>query len=151
MSSANTRIPEPTHPYRHKTRLQLRFNDIDMFGHVNNAIYLQFFDLGKLRYFEDVLGKDFVKKGFVAVIVNINCDFFSPTFLNEEIEVWSAVTKIGEKSLTLEQRIVNPATEDVKCICRTVMSGFDPATMSSSAIPEFFRDSILSFESHEID
>lgn len=146
MSSNNTRVPEPVKPLRHSTPVQLRFNDIDIFGHVNNAMYFQFFDLGKLRYFEDVLGKDFAKKGFTAVIVNVNCDFFSPILLDENICVKSAVSHIGEKSITLEQRIVNINTGDVKSICRTVMSGFDAATLKSAPIPVHFRNAIASFE-----
>ena len=27
--------------------LQIRFNDVDKFGHVNNTIYFQFYDSGK--------------------------------------------------------------------------------------------------------
>lgn len=151
MSSVNSRIPEPTVSYKHRIPVQLRFNDIDMFGHVNNTVYFQFFDLGKLRYFEDVLGKDFAKKGFTAVIVNVNCDFFSPSFLNERLEVRSAVAAIGEKSITLEQRVVNPESGDVKCLCRTVMSGFDASTLKSAPIPVHFRNIIAAFESHEAE
>ena len=147
--STNPRIPEPTKPLRHITPIQLRFNDIDMFGHVNNAIYIQFFDLGKLRYFEDVLGKDFAQKGFTAVIVNINCDFFSPTLLSEEVAVSTCVAEMGEKSITLEQRLFNRATGDVKSICHSVMSGFDPATLKSAAIPVHFRNAISVYENGE--
>ena len=146
-SPKQNRIPTPSHPFKHVMPIQLRFNDIDIFGHVNNAMYLQFFDLGKLRYLEDVLGKDFVKKGFTAVIVNINCDFFSSTFIDENIEVRTAVVGFGEKSLTLEQRIVNCDTDDVKCQCRTIMAGFDSATMTSVPIPTIFRETIKSYES----
>lgn len=147
MSTENSRIPSPSKPYRHKMPIQLRFNDIDMFGHVNNAIYLQFFDLGKLCYFEKVLGKDFARKGFTAVVVNVNCNFYSPSFLSEELEVQSAVVAMGEKSITLEQRIENKLTGDVKCICTTVMSGFDSTTLKSAPIPSQFRDAIRDFES----
>ena len=146
MASANPRIPEPTKEYKHITPIQLRFNDVDMFGHVNNAMYFHFFDLGKLRYFESVLGKDFARKGFTAVIVNINCDFFSPSFLNEDLEVRSAVIHIGEKSITLEQRIVNSQNGDVKCICTTVMAGFDPTTLKSAPIPVHFRNTFAAYE-----
>lgn len=146
MSESNSRIPDPVRPFRHRTPIQLRFNDIDMFGHVNNAVYVEFFDLGKLRYFEDTLGKDFAKKGFTAVVVNINCNFFSPTFLSEALEVLTATVHTGEKSITLDQRIVNTESGDVKCTCTTVMSGFDPLTLKSAAIPPQFHEAIARFE-----
>lgn len=146
MSTENPRVPLPLKPFHHVLPVQVRFNDVDMFGHINNSVYFEYFDIGKLNYFEKVLGPDFAKKGFTAVIVNVNCDFFSPAFINEELRVFTAVVHLGEKSITLEQRIVNEKNEDVKCICRTVMSGFDPVTLKSAPIPDFFRNLIQAFE-----
>ena len=150
MSDNKSRIPEPAYPYRHAIDVQLRFNDVDMFGHVNNSVYLQFFDLGKLRYFEAALGKDFARSGLAVVIVNINCDFFSPAFLDEPLQVLTTVTHIGDKSLVLEQRIVNSATGDVKCLGRTTMAGFNPKTLKSEAIPAESRKSLEQYEGRQL-
>ena len=39
---------ETTSPaFRHTLPLQLRFNDIDLLGHVNNSVYFSFYDAGK--------------------------------------------------------------------------------------------------------
>ena len=43
-----------TPDFHHSIPVQIRFNDIDMLGHVNNTVYFSFFDLGKARYFEEV-------------------------------------------------------------------------------------------------
>ncbi|MDE6333617.1 MAG: acyl-CoA thioesterase [Muribaculaceae bacterium] len=145
--SSNPRIPAPFKEFRHRLPVQLRFNDVDMFGHVNNTVYLQFFDLGKLRYFEDVLGADFDKSGLAVVVVNINCDFFEPSFLNEELEVLTRTVHIGEKSITIEQRILKRTTGAIKCRCQTVMAGFDPKTLQSAPIPEHHRQTIDQYES----
>jgi len=144
--SFNPRVPKPIKPFKHKLSLQLRFNDVDIFGHVNNSVYLQFFDLGKVHYFDTVLGKYFDKSGLSVVIVNINCDFFSPSFLDEPLEVMTQTTHIGEKSLTLEQRIVNPETGDVKCMARTIMAGYDTKTLKSTPIPEFAKTAIENYD-----
>jgi acyl-CoA thioester hydrolase len=39
----------------HITPIQIRFNDIDKLNHVTNSVYQQYFDLGKMDYFNDVL------------------------------------------------------------------------------------------------
>lgn len=147
MSKPNLNNLEQSHSFRHSLPLQIRFNDVDMFGHINNAIYLQYFDLGKLRYFEDVLGKDYILKGFTAAIVNINCNFYSPSYINEELDVQTAVISFGDKSFTLEQQIVGRANRQVKCACRTIMAGIDLKTNSSTSIPRYFIDKIREFES----
>ena len=84
--------------FRHHMPLQMRFNDIDMLGHLNNSVYLTFMDLAKARYFKAVNGDkevDIRKMG--VVIVNINANFCVPTFFNEEIAVETAAVAIGEK------------------------------------------------------
>ena len=47
----NTHALEAQYPFKRKTQVQLRFNDIDALGHVNNSVYFQFFDLAKTEYF----------------------------------------------------------------------------------------------------
>lgn len=132
--------------YRHHMPLQMRFNDIDMLGHLNNSVYLTFMDLAKTDYFRKVLGEKLEWDKIGVVIVNINCNFCAPTFFDDTIEVETAVVAIGEKSLTLEQRIYSPDNGQVKCECRTIMSGFDMTTNTSTPIlPEW----IEAFEAYE--
>ena len=40
--------------FHHALPIQLRFNDVDKFGHVNNTVYFSFYDLGKTEYFASV-------------------------------------------------------------------------------------------------
>ena len=37
--------------FHHALPIQLRFNDVDKFGHVNNTVYFSFYDLGKTEIF----------------------------------------------------------------------------------------------------
>ena len=37
--------------FNHQQAIQIRFNDVDVIGHVNNAVQLSYFDLGKVKYF----------------------------------------------------------------------------------------------------
>lgn len=136
--------------FRHRLPVQIRFNDIDMFGHLNNSVYLQFFDLAKYRYFRKVMGDDFDMRSLAVVIVNINCNFYEPAFLDEPLTVLTAVASIGEKSLTLDQRIVNPRIGHVKCTGTTIMAGIDLTTLQSAPIPDFARRNIIRFEGREM-
>lgn len=132
--------------YRHRMPLQMRFNDIDMLGHLKNSVYLTFMDLAKARYFEAVNGGEVDIRKMGVVIVNINANFCAPTFFHEEIEVETGVVSIGEKSLMIEQRVRAVKTGQVKCTCRTIMSGFDIRTNTSVPISEEW---IEKFERYE--
>ena len=48
-----------TENFRHRTPIQIRFNDLDAYQHVNNNVYFSFYDLGKENYFATVLCPDF--------------------------------------------------------------------------------------------
>ena len=45
---------ERSNNYRHVLPLQIRFNDVDKFGHVNNTVYFQFYDTAKTDYIATV-------------------------------------------------------------------------------------------------
>lgn len=142
----NSRVPKAEFTFRHHQKVQIRFNDIDILGHLNNSVYLQFMDLAKVSYFRRILDEKLDFSGKCLVIVNINCDFYSPTFLEENIEVVTATVSISEKSLRLEQRVVNVDNGDVKCLCHTIMAGFDPSSGGSMAIPDEWRLLIGGYE-----
>ncbi len=146
---ANPKVPQPLKPAYHAVPLQMRFNDIDMVGHLNNSVYITFFDLGKVEYFRSVFPEGVNWHHIPLVVVNINCNFYSPTYLDEPIEVTTAVTAMSERSLKMEQRIVNRETGDVKCVAQTVMAGFDPKTATGAQIDPKWRDAITVFERNE--
>lgn len=138
-------IPEPTFAFHHHQPVQLRFLDIDRFGHVNNSIYFQLMDLAKMNYFT-ALGGRLDGKSDSIVVANVNCSFYSPAYITENIEVLTGVESIGEKSLCLEQRVVNADNGNVKCVCHTVMVGFDPSTAQATPISDEWRRKISEFE-----
>ena len=58
---------EKSNGFRHLLPLQIRFIDVDKFGHVNNTIYFQFYDTAKTDYIATVCkGIDW---GHLAIMV----------------------------------------------------------------------------------
>ncbi len=132
--------------FHHSVPVQLRFNDLDGLGHVNNSVYLSFYDIGKSRYFNAVKGEVIGVDQLDVVIAHVDVDFLAPVFLTDEIEVRTTVESIGNKSFTLLQQIVDTRTEEIKCTCRTVMVGFDRDTNSAKAISAEWRAALEKFE-----
>lgn len=142
----NPKVPVAVNLFHHSLDAQLRFNDVDVFGHVNNSVYLQLFDLAKVKYFEAVLGGPVDWHDATVVVVNINASFYSPAYFEEPLTVATTVGKMSVHSFILEQRIYNPETGDVKCIAQTVMAGFDPQTATGIPVPEKWAKALLNFE-----
>lgn len=131
--------------FHHQVPAQLRFSDVDQFGHVNNSVYFQLFDTCKSQYLFDVVGSDIYNR-LAIVVANIQADFITPVFYPDEIAIETSVIRLGNKSFTLVQRAVNTRTKEIKCQCRTVMVCFDTATNESIAIPDDFRTMVEAYE-----
>ena len=134
--------------YKHSIPVQLRFNDTDALGHVNNSVYLSFYDLGKSDYFNTIRGLEIKQRDVDVVIAHIDVDFIAPVFLNDHIAVQTRVSAIGNKSFSLKQRIVDQETGEEKCVCHTVMVAFDFETNTAKPISKEWRDAIELYEGH---
>lgn len=134
------------HPFRCATAIQMRFNDIDMLGHLNNTSYLEMFDLGKNDYFTKV------NQGYIEwskpslMIVHMSIDFMAQTRFSEKVEVRTQTLHLGDKSVHLLQQLVNAETAEVKCQCQSVMCNFDVDTGIPATITQHWRDAIAAFE-----
>lgn len=149
LPSENPRVAPVKFPFRHCTDVQTRLTDIDILGHVNNNVYLQFMDLAKLRYFSDISDGEFTIRTIAAVVVKVECEFYEPTFLDDSLQVWTAVVAIGQHSLTLEQRVVSAVSGHTKCIGRTILVGFDPETLKSAPLRPDLVECLTAFEQRE--
>ena len=141
---------QPEFPFKHRVALQLRFNDIDALGHVNNSIYFEFFDLGKTNYFETVRGADIDWRGADIGVARTTCDFLSPIYSHEPIAVETQVERFGNKSFVMAQQILNTSTGEVKCACRTVMVGFDVEKGVSAPINPLWKTKICDYEGRDM-
>ncbi|GAF01879.1 acyl-CoA thioesterase [Saccharicrinis fermentans] len=134
--------------FRHQDSIQIRFNDIDGLGHVNNTTIQEYFDLGRLGYFNKVFDNNVNWSRFGAVVASIKTDFLAPVFLKESLVVKTKVKMIGDKSMQLIQHITD-SEGVIKATCSSAMVGYDPNTHTSRVIPEDWRKRIGDLEGWE--
>lgn len=135
--------------YRHRLPVQLRFSDVDQFGHVNNSVMFSIYDMAKTEYFKAVL-RELLNEDTLAVVVNINADFIHPVFYGDHIEILTAVVKIGTKSITVSQQAVNTKTGSVVSTCRTVLVAFSALRNDSIPVPDEIRQRFTQYEDNII-
>ncbi len=122
----------------HTTPIQIRFNDVDQMGHVNNAVIMEYLDLGKDAFFSGH-GLSPTKSDFTVMVVHYDVDFKAQIHYHDSIAVTTEVERLGNKSLTVMQRVVNTETDTVCVECRTVMAGYRRSTRSAAVIPDEVR------------
>ena len=136
----------PKYIFRHKTPIQLRFSDVDLFGHVNNTVFFSLYDLAKAEYFKAVLNDMPMKFGVSAVVANINAYFIHPVHFDDDIVIETSVARLGRKSFIVSQQAVNAKTNSVVSICRTTMVCYSAKMNDSIEIPEIIRKRITEYE-----
>ena len=134
------------HSYFHSTPIQIRVNDIDALNHVNNSVYQQYFDLGKVAYFDRVLEGHLKLESEGLVLASITIDYLKPITLYDSIEVYTRIYEMGNKSLKMGQEIVNRASKETYTTSRSVLVCFSNSSGLSIPIPLLWRERIADFE-----
>ena len=129
----------------HITPIQLRFNDIDQMGHVNNAVIMEFFDLGKSKYFT-AIGLPPEEGEFTVMVVRVEVDFHKQIRYHDHVHVTTSVDHFGNKSLAVRQQVVDDTTGEAYASCRTVMAGYSRSTHRGAVIPDTIKEKILRYE-----
>lgn len=142
-------IPDPD-IFHHSTPVQIRFNDVDVLGHMNNVVYLSLYDTAKADYFTAVRKKQIDWKNVDIVVANINCSYIAPVFFGEKIEVLTACLYISEKSFRLIQMIRESDTLQPKSVCESIMVSFDPVTQTSCEMPDEWKRMLCDFEKRDL-
>jgi len=136
--------------FYHSLPIQIRFNDIDLAQHVNNSVYQEYFDLGRLNYFEKAMGKAMADSGLSMVIASCKVDFFKPLFLTDSTFVETRVDALGTKSLEMVQRIMHKGESEPRAVAVTVMVCFNYASQVSENIPDTWKEKIRRFEHRQV-
>ncbi len=136
--------------FRHTLPVQIRFSDVDQYGHMNNSVYFSLYDLAKTSYLRDVFGT-LVWDKLGIVVANINADFLAPVFFTDQLEIETAVTHLGHKSFTLVQRAIDRASGLLKCQCRTVMVAYDTVAKVPVELPEDFKRTVCAYEGKTLE
>ena len=139
---------EKSNTFRHILPLQIRFNDVDKFGHVNNTIYFQFYDTAKTDYIATVCkGIDW---GHLAImVVKIEAEFMAQIKADSRIAGRTRVVKIGNKSFHLEQDVIDVDTQEVKSHCISVMVLYDLENQKTIPLPDEWRRAVSTYDGLE--
>ena len=134
--------------FKSKVPIQVRFNDVDIMGHVSNTVYLNYYDAGKMDYFDLVLPEiDFGKLAVVGASSKV--DYLVPIFMRTKIYVQTRVAVLGTKSFTVEHQLIDNNCQ-VLSTCTTVLVCFDVQSQTSRMIPEAWRKRIIEFEGEQL-
>ena len=115
-------------------RLEVRFRDCDLMGHVNNAVYFTYLEQCRLALWRHLSGSEGLP-GAGTIIAHAECDYRAPAYVNDLIEVRVKAGSVGRSSFTLVYEIVNVTTGLRLADAKTVIVTFDYGSKRPMPIP----------------
>ncbi len=105
--SQRSRPPEGVFPYQHA--IEVRFADTDALGHVNNAVYLTYFEAARAGYYQAMAGTPFGHGEMAArhtfLIAEARVAWRAPAFFGEPLICECRVAWVSRSSFGLEYRL----------------------------------------------
>ncbi len=118
-------VPPPEDARNHYP-LHVRFSDVDVYGHVNNVKYFEYFQESRIQMMADISdGLPGTDGGLGVVVAQTDVDYRVPILFREEpYDVWAHVAHVGTRSFTIESEIRDGDT--LLSRARVVLVFFDP-------------------------
>jgi len=104
---------------KHRTEIQIRFNDVDALGHVNNAVHITWFELARIQYFDDTIGSDIDWEREGMILAHTSISYKTPIYLKDKIEVLTWFSKAGTTSFELMYEIIRKEKDGSETVCAT--------------------------------
>ena len=123
-----------------------RFRDTDAMGHLNNAVYVTYFEVARAEYWRTMTSETNYQR-VPFILAHTTIDYRSPAFVHERLDVGIRVARLGTKSFECAYSIVEQESRRLVCDGRSVQVIFDYKANASYAMPEALQAAVRAFES----
>lgn len=122
----------------YRTDIQVRFNDTDMLGHLNNTAYALYAEQARVEFFRSLgMGR------ITLILAHISLDFRKQVTFGDKVYVETKVGKVGNSSVTLLQNVF--ANGDIAAEVKSVVVLFDYQAQKSKAISDELREKLEAY------
>jgi acyl-CoA thioester hydrolase len=144
--------------FRYRHPIEIRYGDTDALGHVNNAVYLSYFEAARGGYYRAVVGHPFGRgpdaERRTFVIAEAHVAYRQPAFYGEPLSCWCRVAWVGRSSFGFEYRV--EAEDSPIGSARLIADGstvqvfFDLGTGRVMRMPALLLASLTAYEGHAL-
>jgi len=128
--------------------VEVRYGDLDPQGHVNNAKHLTYFEQARIAYMVELglFTKDQSFMEIGVILADVHITYLVPIYFGEPIKVGVHISKLGTKSMTWMQNIVDAKTSKELARGEVIMVTYDYKEEKTVNIPHEWREKIKAFE-----
>jgi acyl-CoA thioester hydrolase len=128
--------------------IEVRYGDLDPQGHVNNAKHLTYFEQARIAYWIELglFTKDQSFMEIGLILADVHLTYLEPIYYGQNIKVGVHIAKLGNKSMTWQQNIVDADTGKELAKGEVIMVSYDYRAEKSISIPQEWKEKISGFE-----
>ena len=108
--------PEPRSAFKVFRRMDTRWMDNDVYGHVNNVVYYSWFDTAVNAHLIEQGALDIHHGETIGLVIETQCNYFAPLAFPQVVEAGIRVARIGASSVRYEVGLFSQG--DVMCAAR---------------------------------
>jgi acyl-CoA thioester hydrolase len=128
--------------------IEVRYGDLDPQGHLNNANFLTYFEIGRINYFVEL---GLFKPGQSFLDINVimaesHVTYRASVHFGMPIKVGVRTSQIAKKSMRVEQNIVHAETGKVLASGYIILVAFDYYQNKTIPVPDVMREKISEYE-----
>ncbi len=131
--------------------VEVRWGEMDALGHVNNIIYLQYFETARVAYLErmgmEPPGPAWRERGLI--IASVSCRYKLPVTYPDTLSVGARVRALGEDRLIMEHSAISRKAGKVAALGDAEIVSYDYAAGRRAPLPEEWRRGIVGLEGRE--
>ncbi len=122
--------------------MSTRWEDEDVYGHVNNVVYYSFFDTAVNGYLIETTGTDIRRLDAVGLVAETQCEFKRELGFPGDVQAGLAVTRLGTSSIVYRIGLFQGGSDEPAAIGRFVHVYVDSTSRGVTKIPQSIRDAV---------
>ena len=127
--------------FQFNTPIEIRFVDLDAYGHVNNALFFTYLETARIKLFQQHFGT-FLGSELMFLVVRAECDYRLPIELNDHLQVAISIDQVRYSSFNFSYQMHN-GNGKVFAEAKTIMVCYDPKLKKPVAIPSEIKTVFL--------
>lgn len=132
--------------------IPVQWGDQDLFGHVNNTIYLRWFESARIAYgAASGLSELYKKRHIGPILASIHCNYRKQVTYPDTITIGAKITRIGRTSLVMAHSVFGHRHESLVADGDSTIVLFDYAAQRPIAIPDDLRAAIEHLEKQHFE
>lgn len=94
--------------YTTTLEIPVAWGDMDAFGHVNNVMYIRYFETGRVKYFDELEGYNWSDDNIKPVLVQLTCDYKKSVVYPDTLTLHVGIKSVGNTSFVMACEMHSP-------------------------------------------